>query len=277
MTKTYKLAMALTSALAAGCAAKAVNYEAPHEPKYEGREGAPPASPPRVLRVVTFNIEYGQRVAEAVAALRAHPGLRWPDIVLLQEMDAPGVAAIARALSLNSIYFPISRDAETGHDFGNAVLSPWPIEESWKVPLPHLSRVVGRARAAVGARIRIGHRSLRAFSVHLGAPLGTTGGQRREQAATLLEHALATEGPIVVAGDFNSREVGVVLAQRGFQWISEKLGSTVRQGPLRFRFDHVFARGLHRFAEGPAVGVAREVSEASDHFPVWALLEWDDE
>jgi endonuclease/exonuclease/phosphatase family metal-dependent hydrolase len=264
------------SALATACASKVVNYEGPGEPKYEGRDGAPPASSPRVLRVVTFNIEYGQRVDQAVTALRSHPGLRWPDIVLLQEMDAPGVAAIARALALNSTYFPISKDPKTGHDFGNAVLSPWPIEESWKVPLPHLSRVVGRARAAVGARIRIGPRSVRAFSVHLGAPLGTTGGERREQATTLMEHALATEGPMVVAGDFNSHEVGVVLAQRGFRWISENLGSTVRQGPLRFRFDHVFARGLHALAGGdPAVGVAREVSDASDHFPVWALLEWD--
>jgi endonuclease/exonuclease/phosphatase (EEP) superfamily protein YafD len=258
-----------------GCAAKAVNYADPLGPRYDGRDGVAPVSAPRVLRIVTFNIEYGKRVEEAIAALRTRPELRWPDLLFLQEMDAPGVATIARALALNSAYFPVSQDSETKHDFGNAILSPWPIEEAWKVPLPHLSRVVGRARAGVGARIVIGSRSLRAYSVHLGAPLGTTGGERREQARILTEKALETPGPIVVAGDFNSRDVGGVLVERGFRWITESLGPTVKLGPFSMRFDHVFAWGLRPTDGGVAAGVAREVNDASDHFPVWALLEWD--
>jgi endonuclease/exonuclease/phosphatase (EEP) superfamily protein YafD len=36
--------------------------------------------------------------------------------------------------------------------------------------------------------------------------------------------------------------------------------------------DHVFARGLCALAEGPRAGVARDVKDASDHRPVWAIL-----
>jgi len=85
-------------------------------------------------------------------------------------MDAPNVEAVARALGLNYVYFPAARHPETGRDFGNAVLSPWPIEEGWKLFLPHPSRLVGLVRAAACARVRIGRRAVRVYSVHLGRP-----------------------------------------------------------------------------------------------------------
>src|SRR6185436_18131400 len=111
------------------------NYLEPEGPRYAGGPSPMSAAPPRgdgSLRVVTFNVEYAKRIPEAIAALRAD-GLRGADVIALQEMDAPGTAAIAEALGMNYVYYPASRHPKTGRDFGNAILSPWPIEASRKV------------------------------------------------------------------------------------------------------------------------------------------------
>jgi endonuclease/exonuclease/phosphatase (EEP) superfamily protein YafD len=71
---------------------------------------------------------------------------------------------------------------------------------------------------------------------------------------------------VVVAGDFNSHGLGRAFEEHGYCWPTKHVGSSVR----RFSFDHVFARGL---CSPPLVaGVARDVEDASDHRPVWAVL-----
>jgi endonuclease/exonuclease/phosphatase family metal-dependent hydrolase len=264
-------AFVLILGAAAGCG-KAVNYRDPEKPRYDGRGGVAPASVPKVLRLVTFNIAYAVHVDRALVALRHHPDLRWPDVLFLQEMDAPGVEAIARALALNYAYFPVSQHPKTDRDFGNAVLSPWPIEEAWKVALPHESLLLGQARAGVGAHVRIGDRRLRVYSLHLGAPIGTSGGERKDQASALVDDAVKEPLPTILAGDFNSYGLGRYVASRGFSWITESVGITARRGPFKLKFDHILARGL-RPTKDACCGVAREVSEVSDHYPVWALVE----
>lgn len=266
------LALVLALAGMPACGAKMVNYREPEGPRYDGREGKAPASAPRVLRVVTFNIEHSLRIDRALAALRTHPDLRFADVLALQEMDGPGVVALAQGLHLNYVYFPASHDPKTNKDFGNAVLSPWPIEEGWKVPLPHLSRGIARARSATGVRLRLPGFTLIAYSAHLGAPLGTTGGEREDQAKVLLEDAASRPGAMILAGDFNSHALGRLIAARGFRWATETAGGSARQGPLRFGFDHVFLRGL-RPSSPVSAAVARDVADASDHLPVWALVE----
>jgi endonuclease/exonuclease/phosphatase family metal-dependent hydrolase len=264
--KRWALAV-LVAGFSLGCAT-AHNYLDPEGPRYE-RNGVPrPDRPvPSSLRVVTFNIEYARRMDRAVPALRDHAALRGADLVLLQEMDLSGVEAVA-ALGLNYAYFPSSRHPKTGRDFGVAVLSPWPIEKAWKVPLPHRTRLVGLARAAVAARVRIGDRTVRVYSLHLGSPFGLGPGARRDQAAAVLADAKDSPDPVVIGGDTNSRGVGRTFVAAGYVWPTEKIGGT--RG--RFSFDHVFARGLARSAAG--AGVARDVV-ASDHRPVWAVLAFE--
>ena len=141
------------------------------------------------------------------------------------------------------------------------------IEESWKVPLPHLTRVLHRSRAAVAARVHIDGRAVRVYSVHFGSPWGMGGGGRRDQARPVLAAALASTDPVVIAGAFNSKGVSRVFESAGFLWITRDVGRTV--GP--FSFDHIVARGL-RPAGRILAGVVREAKEASDHHPVWARL-----
>ncbi|HJS57349.1 MAG TPA: endonuclease/exonuclease/phosphatase family protein [Vicinamibacteria bacterium] len=248
----------------AGCVT-AYNYLDPNGPRFEASFGQIPDVEP-AMRIVTFNIENGRHVQRAIAGLRDRPELCAADVLALQEMTTSGVESIARSLALNAVYFPASR--LEGHDRGNAVLSPWPIEASWKVLLPHRTRIANNARAAVAARLRVDGRAILVYSVHLGSPLGLSGGERREQAEAVLADAdRSPQEPVIVAGDFNSRSVGEVFVRGGFLWTTKGVGSTIGL----FSFDHIFIRGLGNGA-GITAGVAREVRDASDHRPVWAVL-----
>lgn len=264
----------MSAALVSGCAT-AHNYLEPEQPLYQGSFAPPVADRPvpSTIRVVTYNIEVGAHVEEATEVLRNRSELSQADVVLLQEMDEPGVRAIAEALSLGYVYVPSSHHTKQGRDIGNAILSPWPIEERWKVRLPHLARVSGHARSAVGARVRIGERSLRVYSLHLATLIGLSKRQRREQLEAVIAHASASEEPVVIAGDFNGKDMAKHLSQRGFAWPTRGIGQTSTL--LRFSFDHVLVRGLVPAAE-PGRGVLRDVPQGiSDHFPVWTLLRFE--
>jgi len=257
--------LGLAALLGAGCR-HALPYLDPREPFYSAAYAvARPVG--SSLRVVTFNIEYALRVDQAIAALREHPKLRDADVIALQEMDAPGTDRIARALGLNYVYYPGSLHPKYDRDVGNAILTPWPIESSFKLPLPHRSRILGQARAAVGAIVLVGDHRLRVYSVHLGSPFGASPGQRREQLAVVLCHAREGQGPVVVAGDLNSSSLGARLEADGYSWLTRGVGATTR----RYSFDHVFVRGLPFVAA--EAGAARDVKDASDHRPVWAELQ----
>lgn len=249
-----------------GCA-HAVNYLDPAGPSYTGSGAvARPATPARSIRVVTFNIEYGKRIDLALDALRKRPGLRDADVLALQEMDAAGVETLAGALGFNYAFYPATRHPKTGRDLGDAVLSPWPILEHWVLRLPHPSRIVRQARVAVGVRLHIGETEVTAYSLHLGSPLGNSGGHRRAQAEVVLRDARGRADPVIVAGDFNTQGLGKVFRAAGYTWPTERVGPTTRS----FSFDHVFVRGLAGW--GAAAGTVLLNPPASDHRPVWALL-----
>lgn len=218
---------------------------------------------PLKLRIVTFNVEYALRVNRAAAALRENPRLRDADIVSLQEMDAPGTAAIAKGLGAHYAYCPGSIHPKYGRDVGNAIVSRWPITQVAKVPLPHRSRLLGQARVAVRATVTVAGRPLRIYALHLGSPLGASPGQRRDQIDVVLRDAEDSPDPVVIAGDFNSHGLGERLVARGYAWPTRNVGPTTHG----YSFDHVFLKGLP-VAEAQA-GVAREVTDASDHRPVW--------
>jgi endonuclease/exonuclease/phosphatase family metal-dependent hydrolase len=263
--RSAAVAAALCLLAAAGCKT-ATNYLDPQGPVYSGASVT--AAPEfKDIRVVTFNIEFGVRVDRAIEALLKHPSLRAPDVVALQEMDAPGVEKIAAALHMNYVYYPISLNPKYGRDFGNAIVSPWPIEDSRKVLLPHTSRFLKQARAAVTARVHIADRTVQVYCVHLGSPFGASPGNRRDQADVVLADARQVEGPVIIAGDFNSHGIGERFEADGFSWPTRNVGSTVHGF---FSFDHIFVRGLR--VAGTEAGVAREVKDASDHRPVWAAI-----
>ena len=251
--------------LICGCA-KARNYDDPNLPVYSGGQprGGTSAG---TLRVVTFNLKWGRETGRA-AELFSRPGpLFDADLIVLQEMDEPGTRQLAEALGLGYVYVPSAVHPLARHDFGVALLSPWPLEAPRKLVLPHQHRFRKLRRAATVATLQSPLGAIRVYGIHLESPTGAGGQARRDQVLAVLADVEAWAGPVVVAGDFNGRGGPKELAKAGFSWATESIGNTA--GP--FDFDHVLARGL--CAPGPGTaGAAKADAGTSDHRPVWALL-----
>ena len=75
----------------------------------------------------TYNLRWGRHVNRAIHVLQTRAPLRGADVVLLQEMDADGTERIANALEMFWVYYPAAIHPKRGRDFGNAILSRWPI------------------------------------------------------------------------------------------------------------------------------------------------------
>jgi endonuclease/exonuclease/phosphatase family metal-dependent hydrolase len=273
-----RLGIAAAIPLATVACGTALNYLDPSGPMYETRH-APlrEARPPRSMRVVTFNIENAVHVDRAIAVLKDTNSLHGLDLLALQEMDAPGVEKIALALGLNSLYIPSAVTPKANKDIGCALLSPWPITEPRKVMLPHGARATGLRRAAVSATLLRGERRLRVYAVHLPAPFGISGGALHDEVLALLADADASPDAVVIAGDLNSHGLGEQFVKHGYAWLTRDVGASVSEmGILKLAFDHVFTKGLSPVAPGPAAGVVRDNKKASDHHPVWALIDVGD-
>ncbi|MGD2069919.1 MAG: endonuclease/exonuclease/phosphatase family protein [Gemmatimonadota bacterium] len=238
------------------------NYPDTEGPRYAG--GAPSATPsagPDTLTIVTFNIEQSDHIDRALDVLRGEPVLREVDVVLLQEMDATGTARVARALGMEWVYYPGS--VEDQRDFGNAVLSRWPIADDAKLVLPHLSVFGERQRTATVATLQVGDARVRVYSVHLSTPINQAEPERRDQLEAVLRDARGWRH-VVIGGDLNAGNLGDMATRRGFLWPTEEGPRTVFWG----RWDHIFLKGLVLPAQG-AAGTVLDNRDASDHKPVW--------
>lgn len=267
----FRIAPFALAALVGGTACRtALNYSGPDGPRYAGN--AEPVRPalslsgavPDSIRLVTFNIKFAREIDRAAELLRATSALHPADIVVLQEMDGPGVRRLAAALGMSYVYYPATVHPHTGRDFGNAILSRWPITDDRKIILPHLGRFERTERAAVGATIRVGAVPIRVYSVHLGTPLEIGPGSKRDQVRAVLRDAL--EYPrVVIAGDMNGQSIGREFVDHGYRWPTEHEAPT----SSFFSFDHIFMLGLGDHA---STGVVRDNLKASDHRPVWATI-----
>lgn len=259
---------AIVSILAAGCA-KARNYTDPAGPIFAGSAGVAPAeeSAATEIRVVTFNVKFAKHVDRAIELLRRPGPLRDADVLVMEEMDGPGTEQVARALLMNHVYVPSAVHPAGHKDFGVAILSPWPLEDARKIPLPHEHRIRKTRRAAVSVTVRLPWGPLRVYGLHLESPVGLGGGDRRDQARAAIADAAGWSGPVVVAGDFNGRGGADEIAKAGFFWATRHVKNTA----MRFDLDHVLARGLCPAGEG-AAAKADDETNASDHHPVWAVL-----
>ncbi|WP_244219450.1 endonuclease/exonuclease/phosphatase family protein [Corallococcus interemptor] len=244
-------------------------------PRYGGdyRPVVPTAvEPPSSVTVVTYNLAFAEQVTDAIASLSTPP-LANADVIAMQEMDAPSVERIARELGLSYVYYPASV-AKDGDDFGNAVLSRWPITADRKINLPHDDPYHQQHRIGVAATVDIRGTPFQVVSVHGATPIVGLGA-RLDQAETVI-HSVEGEVPSqVIAGDFNTSDPGSLtqtvklFSKWGFQWASEGVGDTVDSVIGGLPLDSVFVRGLTPVERG----VDRRPS-GSDHQPVWVRFGW---
>lgn len=257
----------IAASLIAGCA-HTTNLLNPTTPRFSGAYARPVADSATGsrLRIVTFNIKLARRIDRAIEVLRSD-SLRDADIVALEEMDDAGVDRIARALRLNYVYYPGSIHPTDHRYFGPAILSRWPIEQSWKLLLPHEGRIRHQRRTATAALIRVRDQPVRVYAVHLETPFKVSDAAREDQALAVVSDASGFRGPVVIAGDFNSYGIGPVLVRHGYRWLTARVGTSISY----FSWDHIFVRGMAP-ARPASAGVVHEVHGASDHHPVWAVV-----
>lgn len=241
------------------------NYPTPQGPRYAA---APPPhlireNPRDTLKIVSFNVEFALQVDSALKVLQTDPDVADADIILLQEMDNPGTRYIARSLGMWYVYYPATRHIKHGRDFGNAILSRFPIVSDGKIVLPHVARLYRTMRTATAASIRIGRDTVRVYSAHLGTVANVNSQQRREQMEAILADA-ASHNRVIFGGDMNDPRIGEVAASAGYQWPTRVGPPTATIG----RLDHIFIKGLS-IPQDNAAGTVLENRASSDHRPVW--------
>ncbi len=241
------------------------NYVDPVAPRWVGAVPSSPAAATDTLRVVSFNIQYARHIDSALAVLD-DSALRGADIVLLQEMDAAGTQRIAAALGMGYVYYAAINASRTQRDFGNAILSRWPIEDDDKLILPHPAQFDGSQRIAAAATIRVGTRRVRVYSTHFGTIADIGPGRRRGQLDAIIRDASKYD-QVIIGGDMNSGSVGEHAAAAGYSWPTPAL----RTARLGMRYDHFFLRGV-QLAGPDAVGMIEDVRGSSDHRPIWARI-----
>ena len=234
------------------------------------------------LRILSYNIHKciggvdrryePRRVVEAIAHYQ-------PDLVLLQEVDH-GVSRSRgdRQVDLlgeelgyhHRTWFPNVK-VRGGGEYGNAILSRWPLVASTNIDL-----TVGRRkrRSVLHAEVRIRHedtdRVVHLFNMHL----GLSQPERRIQLGTFLAcHPFAGlhhETPVIVGGDLNDvyGRLGRLLFPSGFRSCDRPPRTFPAWAPMR-ALDSIYVRGSVHL-----VGVHRGDTDlsrrASDHRPLFA-------
>jgi endonuclease/exonuclease/phosphatase family metal-dependent hydrolase len=248
------------------------NYTDPSGPYYEGHYVSVQRAYDGYLKVVSWNINFSERIDEAIETLAGVEELQDADILLLQEMDAEGVELIAQTLGYDYVYFPASIHRTHGKDFGNAILSKWPISRSSKTILPNTFPFINQTRIVVKAEIVIDGLELDVYNIHL-ETVWMAARRGNTQVDFLAEQIKQGERFTILGGDFNSWSNGsiayleTVFAQAGLQRISAGAGHTFEYQGLKLTLDHIWTGDVLDYESG----VWRQ-TEASDHFPVWADL-----
>jgi endonuclease/exonuclease/phosphatase family metal-dependent hydrolase len=222
---------------------------------------------------VSWNIRFGIEVDAAIDELLGVDELAGADVVLLQEMDQEGTERIASALGAHHTFSSVAEHRKSERDFGNAIVSRWPISDAASVPLPHVAPVTGHPRAAVRARVRVADEELLVYSAH--TETAALRLRRRVDQFRRLADDIAHERPerVVVGGDFNTvtargvEALTAAMATAGLRHASTDSGPSFRRAGREVALDHLFVGGLTAVAAGTIPSTS-----ASDHRPLWAQL-----
>jgi endonuclease/exonuclease/phosphatase family metal-dependent hydrolase len=254
-----------------------MNYPA-DAPFYWGNFSETTASTPlpAQLKFVSYNIDFTSNLNAQIEDLKNIPSLKDADFVMLQEAvgnrdgTTNTVEAFARALKMNYVFAPGC--VLFGVNYGNAILSRWPIGNFHKVLLP-LSDADNQ-RIALGATARIGNREIMVYSLHLTVKFKDTIGSdtsRSLQVKAFTDEAEKNPNvPTFFSGDFNNvnpfgwKKVLQVVQNAHFTAVPDK-GWTFKTH--HFTLDHAFEHGFDVVANG----IAYEAT-GSDHAPIWSIL-----
>lgn len=226
------------------------------------------------LTVVSFNIQFGLNLDQAFAELTDGP-YHGADIILLQEMDERGTIYLSEKLCYNYIYYPISVHNKNRKNFGNAILSRWPILQPEKLLLPHEQPLSKIRRGVTSAVIQYGDIDIKAYSIHLETPVMSRV-KRLDQLKSTIDNINEVDHTemIIAGGDFNSLfpkdvdEMVNLCRVNNLDWNTECVGHTLKRfNVIKPTLDHIFSKGFDLVDAGKL-----DNWTASDHSPIWATL-----
>ncbi len=232
----------------------------------------------QVIKVLSYNIHHaenmkGQLDIQGIANIILATN---PDLVALQEVDS-STNRVNKANQLKElaevtgmyIYFGKAMDYDSG-GFGNGILSKFPIEKSYSVPLP-AKGANSEPRCAAVVTVKLPGDSLLQFASahldHLEDPA-----DRIAQSQLLIKHFTQQPMPLILAGDFNAQPLSkeIALLKGSFTDATEKLGHTWPSDKPTQKLDYIWLHNKMQWHVVNATVLAETV--ASDHRPVIAEL-----
>ena len=238
------------------------------------------AEDPVTLRLMTYNIHHAEgvdgkfdlgRIARLIKAEK-------PDLVAVQEVDvktrrASGADQAAKLAELTGMHYAFGKFMDySGGEYGQMVLSRFPIKASKNHPLPPGTE----PRTAMEIRVEVPfHGGEKRELVFVGNHLYATAPQRLAQAKRLVGLYAEERAPVILAGDFNSLPLDPPMALLGEIWTDPTLmddGKTWPSGRPGMEIDYILYRpaAAFRFVSSK-VGTEKV---ASDHRSVVTVLEW---
>nr|AQQ74656.1 hypothetical protein [uncultured bacterium] len=261
------------------------NFYPPDGPFYHGEVKGSPRAPDRPLRVVSYNVNFAKDMKNLLTDFSKVPTLAGADVVLLQEVEGhPGAndsaaRVFAKLLGMSYVFAPAEVFTKHKADYGNAILSRFPITRWRKIVLPLSNFEDCNQRIALQATIDVDGRELELFSVHLSTLFKDSAGKepsRARQLAPVMEAVdqVPAGRPILITGDLNTVNpfgwwaVRKLTRAHGLKDAHLQDVQTFRIPP--FHLDHMFSRGLCTVKAG-----VEKDAEGSDHYPIWSELTVD--
>ena len=234
--------------------------------------------PDHDVRIATYNIHRCRGMDRRVDPARIIDVLRNidADVIALQEVIGAGLTGSGQAeeigAGLGMGWVMASVRHLRGHQFGNVVLSRFPIKQHYQYDL---SWRTCEERACQRVDLDIDGHILHLFNVHL----GTAFRERKDQAERLatIVHDRRISVPKIVLGDFNEWSQGLATAVLEEKLHAIDLSVYLRRkrtypGILPFlHLDHIYYEG-HVDIAGIEIPRTRKSLMASDHLPFLAEL-----
>lgn len=226
------------------------------------------------LTIATYNIRHGKGLDEEISLQRIIADLleEGVDIVALQEVDRYNirsgfkdqVSILGEQLEMAWVFGPSLRLGML--EYGNAVLSKYPIEESEVYPLS--GDIENRSLLKV--KIRYQDMLVDIWNTHL----GVSEQDRESQLPTMLEIINDStdedeERAIIIMGDFNMLDHHPIMSTMMKDWTKlklEGLAATVLSG---LEIDHMFTNEKIENIKGWA-----KATDSSDHNPVFGWIKF---
>lgn len=251
-----------------------------------------PVPLPASIRVVSYNIRWrgGEDLRKLIELFKSDAEIGRAGIIGLQEVDRnkrrTGNVNTAKQMAEElGMYYawaapppPPVNDVEQEEETGVAILSAYPLIEAKRLVLPN-EGPGGRRRAALGATIKIGDRSVRVYSVH--AEIRMSNKKRLEQFKAVLDDLQNNHAKVkhaIVLGDFNTlmgKDVDAttkLFTTANFSTPFSSDLATWKTFLLKLKLDWFWLRGLR----ATAFGIDKKIG-LSDHWPLWSTLTLSEE